>query len=39
MNIKIIIKISFNVKKHFLSTAHNVYGNFGKYVQVSNPGI
>ncbi|CAD8067162.1 unnamed protein product [Paramecium sonneborni] len=29
----------FNVKRHFLSTAHNVYGNFGKFGNISNPGI
>ncbi|CAD8098378.1 unnamed protein product [Paramecium primaurelia] len=29
----------FNVKRHFLSTAHNVYGNFGKFGNVTNPGI
>ncbi|KAM3128327.1 hypothetical protein pb186bvf_019570 [Paramecium bursaria] len=29
----------FNVKRHFLSTAANVYGNFGKFGNVTNPGI
>ncbi|CAK89885.1 unnamed protein product (macronuclear) [Paramecium tetraurelia] len=29
----------FNVKRHFLSTAHNVYGNFGKPGNITNPGI